>query len=69
MNPGDHDRGDRQRHADRQRHDDDVGFGVAAIIERMIPLIKHLHDRGPMQTATIVAAASRRTLIGRQCNT
>ena len=46
-NPGDHDsRTDRHGDADTQRGDDDVRLGVIAILQRVIPLIEHLHDGG-----------------------
>ena len=37
-------RADGHGHADAERRDDDVRFGVIAVLERVIPLIKHLHD-------------------------
>ena len=44
-NPGDHDSGtDRQGDADTEHGDDGVCFRVIAILERVIPLIKHLRD-------------------------
>ena len=46
-NPGHHDSGtDRHGDADTERGDDDIGLGVIAILERVIPLIEQLHDRG-----------------------
>ena len=43
-NPRANDGGDRQRDADAQRHNHDVGFGVVAVAQCLIPAIKHLHD-------------------------
>ena len=46
-NPGGHDsRTDRHGDADTERDYDDIGLGVIAILERVIPLIEHLHDGG-----------------------
>ena len=38
-------RAERHGNADAERHDDDICFRVIAVQERLIPLIKHLHDR------------------------
>jgi hypothetical protein len=44
-NPGDHDsRTDRHGDADTERGDDDVRFGVIAVLKGVIPLIEYLHD-------------------------
>jgi hypothetical protein len=42
---GDDDASDGQRNADAESRDDHVGLSVVAVLERVIPLIKHLHHR------------------------
>ena len=34
----------RDRHADTQGSDDAICFRVISVLERVIPLIEHLHD-------------------------
>ena len=37
-------RADRHCNADAECSHDDIRFGVISVLERVIPLIKHLHD-------------------------
>ncbi len=37
-------RANRHGNADAKRRNDDIRFGVISVLERVIPLIKHLHD-------------------------
>ena len=36
---------DRQRHADAERHDDDIRFGIVAVLAGVIPPIAHFRHR------------------------
>ena len=44
-NACDENTGNGQSHTNAQRHDHHVGFGIVAVLERVIPLIEHLRNR------------------------